>query len=129
MEMDVLRQLCMGFGTALIVGKTLKVMEIMPTNDEHREVARRIRDKGSISYYSDVFKLIMGHEPPLGTSAREDDEALAERLADLIEPEPERTCHMIDNGCELCCSECDWRHSYDDDPNYCMGCGAKVVDE
>lgn len=40
----------------------------------------------------------------------------------------ERTCHMIDNGAEFCCSECDCRHSYDDDPQYCMGCGAKVVE-
>lgn len=50
-------------------------------------------------------------------------------IAALIEPEPERTCRMIDNGCELCCSECDRRHQYDDEPNYCMGCGARVVDE
>ena len=40
---------------------------------------------------------------------------LFNRLADLIEPE-ERTCRMIDNGVELCCSECDGRHSYDDEP-------------
>lgn len=35
---------------------------------------------------------------------------------------------MIDNGTELCCSECDYRHSYDDEPRFCMGCGAKVVE-
>lgn len=40
---------------------------------------------------------------------------------------PERTCHMIDNGAEFCCSECDCRHSYDDEPRFCMGCGAKVI--
>ena len=40
---------------------------------------------------------------------------------------PERTCRMIDNGCELCCSVCDCRHGYDDEPNYCQGCGARVV--
>lgn len=61
----------------------------MLSDNERREVARRIREKGSISYYSDVYKLVMGHEPPLGTSAREDDEALAERLADLVYPEVE----------------------------------------
>lgn len=61
----------------------------MVSDEERREVARRIREKGSISYYSDVFRLVMGHEPPLGTSAREDDEALAERLADLVYPEVE----------------------------------------
>lgn len=54
---------------------------------------------------------------------------LFNRLANLIDPEPERTCHMIDNGCELCCSLCDARHEYDDEPNYCMGCGAKVTEE
>ena len=42
---------------------------------------------------------------------------------------PERTCQMIDNGCELCCSECDGRHEYDSEPNYCSVCDAKVVDE
>lgn len=41
---------------------------------------------------------------------------------------PERTCRMIDNGAELCCSECDCRHDYDDEPQFCMGCGAKVVE-
>lgn len=40
----------------------------------------------------------------------------------------ERTCRMIDNGVELCCSECDARHDYNDEPDYCMGCGAKVVE-
>lgn len=51
------------------------------------------------------------------------------RIADLIEPAPERTCHMIDNGAEFCCSVCDRRHDYDDEPQYCMGCGARVVSE
>lgn len=41
----------------------------------------------------------------------------------------ERTCKMVDNGSELCCSVCDWRHDYDDEPVYCSGCGAKVVNE
>lgn len=49
-----------------------------------------------------------------------------EKLADLIEHVPERTCRMIDNGAELCCSECDWRHDYNDEPKFCAGCGAKV---
>ena len=38
-----------------------------------------------------------------------------------------RTCRMVDNGCVLCCSECDGRHGYDDEPNYCSNCGARVV--
>lgn len=46
----------------------------------------------------------------------------------FYEPE-ERTCRMIDNGVELCCSVCDRRHGYDDEPDFCMGCGAKVVEQ
>ena len=41
---------------------------------------------------------------------------------------PERTCRMADNGCEFCCSECDGRCGYDDEPNYCPHCGARVVE-
>lgn len=40
---------------------------------------------------------------------------------------PKRTCKMINNGVELCCSRCDCRHDYDDNPNFCMCCGAKVI--
>lgn len=40
----------------------------------------------------------------------------------------ERTCRMVDNGWELCCSECGGRHGYDDDPDYCSSCGARVVE-
>ncbi len=39
----------------------------------------------------------------------------------------ERTCRMVDNGCELCCSACDGRIEYDYEPNYCPNCGARVV--
>ena len=48
-------------------------------------------------------------------------------VADKWNRRSERTCHMVDNGCELCCSECDCRHDYDDEPNYCHNCGARVV--
>lgn len=48
--------------------------------------------------------------------------------ADSIEPEPERTCRMIDNGAEPCRPGCDCRHPYDDEPEFCMGCGARVVE-
>lgn len=35
---------------------------------------------------------------------------------------------MIDDGTELCCPECDRRHSHDDEPKFRMGCGARVVE-
>lgn len=68
------------------------------------------------------------HEMVAGADGRPDPGETLSALADLIEPEPERTCRMVDNGAELCCSECDCRHSYDDEPKFCMGCGARVVE-
>lgn len=50
------------------------------------------------------------------------------RALDAWNRRAERTCHMVDNGCELCCSECDYRCGYDDEPNYCPGCGTRVVE-
>lgn len=38
------------------------------------------------------------------------------------------TCRMVDNGAEPCCPECGCRHPYDDEPKFCMGCGARVVE-
>lgn len=114
----------------------------MPTNEERREVARNIRNADltkHASYYEEVkgwdhvratrFVLVSNLGSAIGIDkAIFSIDDLKIRLADLIEPEPERTCQMVDNGCELCCSECDRRHEYDDEPEYCMGCGAKVVE-
>lgn len=92
----------------------------MPTDEERREVAARLREIPSLKSEPVNWPALMG---ALGAGTRED--ALV-RLAELIEPE-ERTCRMIDNGVELCCSVCDRRHGYDDEPDFCMGCGAKVT--
>ena len=120
----------------------------MPTNDERREVAARLRElpdipsemgtwEGGLMFiepsrndeadYSQIHRVLLGCLPA-DIMHPCDYEELHARLADLIEPE-ERTCRMIDNGVELCCSACDGRHSYDDEPDYCMRCGAKVVDQ
>lgn len=97
----------------------------MITDEMRHEVAERMR-----GYDVSEFKesAIVPFLDCLGVGYLNWREVL-DSLADLIEPEPERTCRMIDNGCELCCSLCDTRHGYDDEPNYCMGCGAKVVDD
>lgn len=97
----------------------------MITDNERHDVAERMR-----GYDVSEFKesAIVPFLDCLGVGYLNWREVL-DSLADLIEPEPERTCRMVDNGCELCCSLCDTRHGYDDEPNYCMGCGAKVVDE
>lgn len=101
----------------------------MPTDDERREMAKKLRELAVGDFNDGRFYDCGEVEIALGLvdygSWYEEADVL--RLADLIEPE-ERTCRMVDNGVELCCSECDCRHSYDDEPQFCMGCGAKVVD-
>lgn len=112
----------------------------MPTNDERREVAKKLSgynpewlslrnlSKETIVNYCLLWKALEESFPEINEHVHDISDKLY-NLGKLIEPEPERTCRMIDNGCELCCSLCDTRHDYDDEPNYCMGCGARVVDE
>ena len=100
-------------------------------NDEKcREIVGNLRYCAEMCHgvgvlYSDVLNALDIHCGDTdGVSSAYD----VEHLADLIEPVPERTCRMIDNGAELCCSECDWRHDYDDEPKFCAGCGALITD-
>lgn len=99
----------------------------MPTNDERREVARRLRDNAGQkpswvipwAAFNDAYE----HEGA----------ELLNRLADLIEPE-ERTCRVIMkwdglDGRDPVCSKCG---TYFDDKKwheqkFCPNCGAKVV--
>ena len=62
----------------------------MPTDDERREVARRLRELD----YSDLQEsLICAYLDALGIEGYEDWVSIAHRLADLIEPgEPEVKC-------------------------------------
>lgn len=94
----------------------------MPTNDERRDVARRLRSiSGSHVTKGEYEKAIM-----LKDGCDE-----LERLADLIEPEPERTCNRITiysmdfresyKGCSECHNPLNVLDAY------CSRCGAKVV--
>ena len=115
----------------------------MISDDERREVARKLRELetgviGTVIPTGELSKNILdvieyGHSgamTPYGL------------LADLIEPEPERTCRDTDYDTEsITCSECGeitrdtlfWvdvdvgktvkRHR----PRFCSNCGAKVV--
>lgn len=97
-----------------------------PTDEERREVAENLRNMcGCGCRYAEEFYELL-NDTVMRAWDFHDFHDVANRLADLIEPE-ERTCRMIDNGVELCCSVCDRRHGYDDEPDFCMGCGAKVV--
>ena len=68
------------------------------------------------------------HETVTGVDDHPDPGETLSALAGLTEPGPGRTCRMVDNGAEPCCPECDCRHPYDDEPKFCMGCGARVVE-
>lgn len=58
----------------------------MPTDEERREVARKIREAGRLDYYSTIYRIVMGGDAPIEISRRQEEEGLANRLADLIEP-------------------------------------------
>ena len=56
---------------------------------------------------------------------------IAGRLADLIEPEPERTCHdETESPMSFLCGECGWFWNDPEDElgfRYCPSCGARVI--
>jgi hypothetical protein len=120
-----------------------------PTDDERREVAARLRaypgDGMALSHVRRALKI------PSKSRSSQDWLIVFEMLADLIEPEPERTCSDVGDGGEFECSECGCkvaRHaSFPDafeNPNWgaavtlggreaeirhCPNCGARVVSD
>ena len=108
----------------------------MPTDDERREVAARLRDIGEkICYTSlDVLRAI---QDACGCNVGldwEDMEELRDRLADLIEPEPERTCEWKRDENGIYYGECGivWEFTYggveENGVVHCLRCGGKVVE-
>ena len=65
----------------------------MPTNEERREVAARLRELDTSRLY-DGMDEVCALEDACGCDVGQDwqDMELKDRLAELIEPEPERTC-------------------------------------
>ena len=122
----------------------------MPTNDERREVAARLRELADANRgllgIERVQTVLYESQRVLGTLGLESVAHVIERHADLIEPEPERTCRAEvllcreDDGSQsacLVCSECGEKLRYreaaadDGEPDYellphCAGCGARV---
>lgn len=106
----------------------------MPTNDERREVAARLR---RLSGHREVDKEFV-HEALglyMGECVDGYDPVSVSKLADLIEPE-ERTCRMEPTGdgsvvCSACRTEYTsrWLHEGEYVERYCSNCGAKVVSE
>lgn len=113
------------------------------TNDERREVARSLYEHGLYASLLPLGKYLAWMYDVLdcGRSVT----SLTMRLADFIEPEPERTCRMelVDVTDYLGqkmyrCSECgalmtDDACFFEGEPDiagfsYCPNCGAKVVE-
>lgn len=123
------------------------------TNDRRREVARNLREHGLFASLLPLDKYLawMYDVINCGRSVT----SLTIRLADLIEPEPERTCRVVTDKNAVSqtqevhtkyCSECSYvfgreQHrpllpGLDEEfvlhavqiPDYCPNCGAKVTD-
>ena len=107
--------------------------------EERREVAKRLRGIEAVQF--DEGELVDCGEVEAELGLASDDGAWYRledvmRLADLIEPAPERTC-MPDHtaayepGVEEIpvCSECGRQMFLEDDDAYCPRCGAKVIEE
>ena len=101
----------------------------MPTNEELHEIEEIMRDGARFSVSSCAVAPRLGLECEEFETCAECESRLAERLADLIEPKPERTCGLRSRFTGMYCYECskcgrgmkaDWA--------YYPKCGAKVVE-
>ena len=95
----------------------------MPSNDERREVAAKLREP-----YPRFTSLV----DAFGLTGPVPIHKLRYRLADLIEPE-ERTCRIYDTDHEfedsIRCDACQMTFRRPWQPfKFCPNCGAKVVD-
>lgn len=105
----------------------------MPTNKERREIARKLRETSdAIRYWLDTNPYWYVMKCIYGDVEIHDDNELFYRLADLIEPEPERTCKNESSVSGIfTCSYCGadfYDTEISGDWNYCPNCGAKVVE-
>lgn len=119
-----------------------------PTNEERREIAAKLRElptdvyeveglwrsKGLDTDCHDQTDYYLVHHALLGCFPAEhmhpcDYEELHARLAELIEPEPERTCRYVwdEKTKAWACSECGGLEPVCDGLSYCIDCGARVV--
>ena len=102
----------------------------MPTNDERREAATRLRElyPSNVLPPSSQIRIDICNIIGCGFGQEHQGEKIHNRLADLIEPEPERTCRIDRRVPDApFCSEC--AYDWNDDWNLCPKCGAKVVSE
>lgn len=122
----------------------------MVTDDERREVATRLRANAKAHPHMGLLLNFAFADKGLNPDGEMEYNVTsyhaAMRLADLIEPEPERTCHIKISDCTdslgqkmYRCSECgslttDDACFFEGEPDigwfsYCPNCGAKVVEK
>lgn len=103
----------------------------MPTNEERRKVADRLR---ILAGHREVDKELIEDalELYMGGCIDGYDPVSVSKLADLIEPEPERTCENESSVSGIfTCSYCGadfYDTEISGDWNHCPNCGAKVVE-
>ncbi len=99
----------------------------MPTNDQRREVAENLRNMCArgCRYKEQFYELL--EETVMDSWDFHEFQDVADRLAELIEPVPERTCHYVGDDISGGCSEC--RGWLDPACSYYPNCGARVVEE
>lgn len=102
----------------------------MPTNKERREIAEYLRNMCiyGCSYKEEFYDLLVDNVMDELYDPEFSD--VADRLAELIEPE-ERTCRNISTvPCKFTCSEChqSWREAKGNGAfAFCPNCGAMVT--
>ena len=120
------------------------LVSMTSTSEERREVAERLREqlrymRKNNSYDEDAnvvdcgnsaYRNIAGSVEPYGNFEKGNYVHIIERLADIIDP----TCEVKnDNRCmsdfAYVCRACGEHFSTCDSPNYCPGCGARVVND
>lgn len=106
----------------------------MPTNEERRECAKKLREIELVKLPDAGRELEEVHKA-IGCWFGQDhfSQEFNDRLADLIEPEPERTCKFIHHECrhpnekDACgkYQDCEW--SCAKDSLYCSSCDKCVA--
>lgn len=112
----------------------------MPTDEERREVAARLRKAETSGDIGAAVGVRCGSRLCNGCAVE-----TAEKLAAIMDPEPEQTCHPVMmswsgnppyhkgsvslDALTIGCSECGcpWNTTITRLPNYCHNCGAKVI--
>ena len=112
----------------------------MISNEERREVAAKLRnvtdEDCDMCFLEEILTDCVGDAYVHYSGCQLDYRLLIDGIADLIEPEPERTCSYIErydgyyNSYQ--CSECQYEMDGTDfeiyEPNHCMDCGAKITE-